>query len=521
LSENQNIDAARQYHSGTKHSYQSIRMHPNVLDWDNKPLLFKIYPTLEVTRLPRDFHDSGKAALSAIAEVSVATSAEAIPELETLAELLFFSAGVTRSKKHPEGETFFRAAACTGALYEIELYFACTDLRSKEQRPDAPAALPAGLYHFGAAEFGLRQLRAGDFRKVLVDASSADPSMAHAPIIVICTGTYWRNAWKYHSRTYRHFGWDNGTILANLLAMSAAANLPARISTAFVDEQVNTLLGLDTKREVSFSLVSLGHVAAPPPPPPEISALELPTVAYSTEEVDYPAMRKMHAASSLDSASEVVSWRGKTPAPAIPPAKGTLNPLTPLDDARTSKDTIEQVISRRGSTRQFSRDAMTVQQLSTMLEQATRGIPVDFLDPSGSHLNEIYLIVNNVIGLVPGAYFYRWEEKQLELLKPGDFRDKAGYLGLEQQIPADAAVDVFFLADQKNILERYGNRGYRAVQLEAGILGGKLYLGAYALKLGCSGLTFYDDDVVSFFSPHARGKSAIFLIALGRSALRK
>jgi len=521
LSENQNIDAARQYHSGTKHSYQSIRMHPNVLDWDNKPLLFKIYPTLEVTRLPRDFQQSGKAALDAIATVSVPTQAEAIPDLETLAELLFFSAGVTRSKKHPEGETFFRAAACTGALYEIELYFACTGLRSKDQRADAPAALPAGLYHFGAAEFGLRQLRSGDFRQVLVDATAADPSMAHAPIIIICTGTYWRNAWKYHSRTYRHFGWDNGTILANLLAMSAAANLPAQISTAFVDEQINTLLGLDTKREVAFTLVGLGHVSAAPPSAPEISPLELPTVAYSAEEVDYPAMRKMHAASSLDSASEVTNWHGETPTPAIPAAKGALTVLTPLDEARISKDTIEQVISRRGSTRQFSRDAITVQQLSTMLEHATRGMPADFLDSISSHLNELYLIVNNVIGLAPGAYFYRWEEKQLELLKPGDFRDKAGYLGLEQQIPADAAVDVFFLADLKKILERYGNRGYRAVQLEAGILGGKLYLGAYALKLGCSGLTFYDDDVVSFFSPHGRGKSAIFLIALGRSTLRK
>ena len=82
-------------------------------------------------------------------------------------------------------------------------------------------------------------------------------------------------------------------------------------------------------------------------------------------------------------------------------------------------------------------------------------------------------------------------------------------------------MDVFFLVDLKKILERYGNRGYRAVQLEAGILGGKFYLAAYAQKLGCSGLTFYDDDVVSFFSPHARGKSAVFLVALGRSAARK
>jgi SagB-type dehydrogenase family enzyme len=156
-----------------------------------------------------------------------------------------------------------------------------------------------------------------------------------------------------------------------------------------------------------------------------------------------------------------------------------------------------------------------------MLDRATHGIPADFLDPVGGHLNDLYLIVNNVDGLAAGAYVYHWDSKSLELLKSGDFRDKAGFLGLEQQLPADAAVDVFFLADLKKILERYGNRGYRAVQLEAGILGGKLYLAAYAQHLGASGLTFYDDDVVNFFSPHARGKSAIFLVALGRSALRK
>jgi hypothetical protein len=56
------------------------------------------------------------------------------------------------------------------------------------------------------------------------------------------------------------------------------------------------------------------------------------------------------------------------------------------------------------------------------------------------------------------------------------------------------------------------------VQLEAGILGGKLYLGAYALRLGATGLTFFDDDVIRFFSPHAEGKSAIFLVAVGNSA---
>jgi hypothetical protein len=103
-------------------------------------------------------------------------------------------------------------------------------------------------------------------------------------------------------------------------------------------------------------------------------------------------------------------------------------------------------------------------------------------------------------------------------LKEGDFRQQAGYLGLEQELPADASVDVFFLADLPRIIAAFGNRGYRATQLEAGILGGKLYLSAYAQKLGASGLTFYDDDVVQFFSPHAKGKSAIFLVCCGRPA---
>jgi SagB-type dehydrogenase family enzyme len=521
LSQNDNLDAARQYHSGTKHSYLSIRMHPHILDWENKPLLFKIYPTLEVTRLPRDFNDTGKAALAAIAATSNATTGEAVPDFETLAQILFFTAGVTRSKKHPQGETFFRAAACTGALYEIELYLVCADIRGRYQKPDDSPALPAGVYHFGAAEFGLRQLRAGDFRQAIVEATGNESSVAHAPLTIVCAGTYWRNAWKYHSRTYRHFGWDNGTILANLLAISAAMSFPAKIVSGFVDAQVNELLGFDVQREVAFAMVSVGYTAANPPVVPPVTTMQLPTVPYSSSEVDYPAMRKMHAASSLDSSGEVTTWRTKTPSHAISTAKGTVIASSPLEESKIAADTIEQVISRRGSTRQFARDPLTLQQLSTILDRATRGISADFLSPFGSHLSDLYLIVNSVVGLSAGAYFYRWEEKQFELLKPGDFRDKAGYLGLEQQLPADAAVDVFFLADLKKILERYGNRGYRAVQLEAGILGGKMYLAAYAQKLGCSGLTFYDDDVVSFFSPHARGKSAIFLVALGRSAAHK
>jgi SagB-type dehydrogenase family enzyme len=155
-------------------------------------------------------------------------------------------------------------------------------------------------------------------------------------------------------------------------------------------------------------------------------------------------------------------------------------------------------------------------------DQSSLGHLVDvLLDPPGAQLNQLYLMVHAVEGLDSGAYVFHRSRGLLECLKKGNFRAQAGYLGLEQELPADAAVDIFFLADLEPILQRFGNRGYRAVQLEAGILGGKLYLGAYAQQLGATGLTFYDDDVIRFFSPHAEGKSTIFLVAVGKSSRQK
>ncbi|HWY58437.1 MAG TPA: SagB family peptide dehydrogenase [Terriglobales bacterium] len=508
MADNNNIEAALAYHDATKHSYASVRNNPHFLDFSNQPLPFKIYPSLEPLRLRGEMRQTGVAALSAIAE-SVPAKTDVAPNLESVAQLLYLSAGITRQRKYSGGEIYFRAAACTGALYEVELYLVCGDL----------ADLPGGVYHFAPAEFGLRKLRAGDYRGLLVEATGSDPAVAHAPLTIVCTCTYWRNAWKYQARTYRHFGWDNGTLLANLLSVATALGLPAKVVCGFMDETVNGLLDVDSQREVAFSLVALGNRnEAPVQSPANVPALGFETVPLSRTEVDYPLMREMHAASSLHSPEEVAAWRGSSPLIPVQPPAGPVVEFRPLSDNEMPRDPIEQVILRRGSSRRFARTPISLRQLSTMLHRATRGVPADFLDPTGTQFNHLYLIVHAVEGLEPGAYFFHRDRGLIECLKQGNYRDQAGYLGLEQQLPADTAVDIFFLADLPPILQRFGNRGYRAVQLEAGILGGKLYLAAYAQHLGATGLTFYDDDVVHFFSPHAEGKSVIFLVAVGNSA---
>ena len=65
--------------------------------------------------------------------------------------------------------------------------------------------------------------------------------------------------------------------------------------------------------------------------------------------------------------------------------------------------------------------------------------------------------------------------------------------------------------------ESLGARGYRAAQLEAGIVAGRLQLAAFALGLGGTGLTFFDDPVSQFFGT---GDACLLVSSIGVPAYR-
>lgn len=503
---NRDLEVARGYHAATKHSYASVRSSRHRLDWNTKPLLFKIYPDLPAIPLPREFQPPDVPALEALSSWGAGGATPL--DLVKLTQVLFFSAGLTKKMTLPKGgEYHFRAAACAGALYPVEIYLVAGDL----------PGLPAGVYHFNPGDFTLRRLRDGDYRGALTEAVGGDPSVATSPVTLVLTAIYWRSAWKYQARAYRYCFWDAGTILANLLATASAAGLPHQIRVAFIDTSTNHLLGIDGEREGSLCLVPLGELGPPPPGSDRIVPIDQKTVPLSREELDYPEIHRMHQGSFLTTAEEVTGWAEPSP-PRESPPRGPTHPFHPIGDDAAPILSLGEVILRRGSTRRFTHQAISFPQLSTIIDRSTRGIPADFLGGPGSSLLDIYLIANAVEGLPSGAYALDPSWKGLDLLIPGDFRRHAGYLCLEQELGADASAVLFFMADLNQVLDRYGNRGYRAAHLEAGIRGGKMYLAAYALGLGATGLTFYDDDVTEFFSPHAAGKSAIFILAMGRGA---
>jgi SagB-type dehydrogenase family enzyme len=487
---------ARAFHDRTAHSRASVRTSAHALEWDIKPFPFKVYPDLPAVPLPRDFDP-------VVADALAALGAEQPPArltLERVAALLYFSAGVTKKKSYPGGgEVLFRAAASTGALFQTEVYLAAGEVDG----------LAPGLYHFCPGDFALRQLRVGDVRGILA-AAAADPSVATRAATVVLSAIFWRNTWKYQARGYRHLFWDSGTMLANLLGVGGALGAVPRLVTGFVDDEVNRLLGLDADREAALELVALGADGLPGRPV-VLEAVEHQVMALSSREVDYPLLRDIHRASALDTAAAVCAWRAAAPPPARTP-RGPVEALPEPD--RSAGRALGETIQHRGSTREFSHGSISARELSTALWSATRPIPADV--PSG--LVDLYLVVNAVEGVAAGAYRYWPDAHGLECLSTGDYRRQSAYLTLEQPLGGDAAAVIYFLAPLDALVHAFGNRGYRLANLEAGIAGGRAYLAAYAQRFGASGLTFYDADVVRFFSPHAVGLDAIFVTALGRAA---
>ena len=489
---------AREYHDRTTHSPASVRTSGHTLEWDIKPFPFKVYTDLPAIPLPREIEPLAVDALAALAAPAPTVASLGLSQLTAV---LYYAAGVTKKKTYPGGgEVLFRAAASTGALYQTEVYAIVGDV----------AGLEPGLYHFCPGDFALRRLRAGDVRGTLA-ASATDDSLARRSATIVLTAIYWRNTWKYQARAYRHLFWDSGTMLANVLAVGDGLGFTPRVVTGFVDLEVNRLLGLDPSREVALELIALGPEAAAAmvgAPPPSIDHATLP---LSSSEVDYPLVREMHAASSLATAAAVSGWRKGAWRETTPSARAALVALpAPLQSAGRG---LGETIQRRGSTREFGHAPLTAEELATTLWAATRSFEADV--PGG--LVDLYLIVNAVQDVPSGAYYYRAGDHALETLATGEFRNRSAHLCLEQPLGGDAAAVIYFLARLDAITRAFGDRGYRLANLEAGLAGGRAYLAAYAQGFGASGLTFYDGHVVEFFAPHAAGKDAIFVTALGRS----
>ena len=533
---NKDIKYALDYHEATKHSEISLMTSRHYLDLEDRPLPFKTYTELSSYPLPLDFPRPALNAISSISKIypqsSETVTADAITtviDIKRVAELLFFSGGITREVRYPFSTFYMRAASATGALYPIELYIVCQDLTD----------LKAGVYHFGPADFSLTQIRKGDYRPELAAAAGDNLAIVTAPITIILTSIAWRNAWKYQARSYRHWFWDSGVIAANLLATTVSMELPTRLITGFVDDNVSRLLRLEDQREAAVAIAAIGIGLSKdslPKDDKQIPYLDIPKVRPLSKkgEIEYPEIWRLNNSSKLFNKEEVKEWINNyknnnnissisTTREQSSTVAQTLDRQTKLIEQYNDSPNIAslgEVILRRGSSRRFARSSVSFSILSTILHSSTIGIPLDIFKEDGDSLIDIYLIANDIDGLSPGGYFFNRKSHHLEELKRNVSRNMSKYLCLGQSLFSDASSVLFLMTDLQSVLRSLGNRGYRVSQFEAGIIAGKIYLAAYTQGIGASGSTFFDDAVTEFFSPHAISKNTMIAIGIGVPAYK-
>jgi len=549
---NKDISYALDYHEKTKHSEISVMNSGYYLDWSNRPNPFKIYTELPTIQLPSDFTTPSLNAIFAINNThsqsgqskNLDNIVDNITTTNTnshfkdtdntktktwaskdIAEILFFSAGITREIKYDNGKLYMRAASATGALYPIEMYIVCKDIS---------ADIKAGVYHFNPAEFSLTNIREGDYSGPLASVAGNNQHISTCPLTIIITSYAWRNAWKYQDRSYRHWFWDSGVIIANLLAVAKSKNIDAKLIMGFIDDDVNRLLALENDKEASIAMVAMDigsmhslNSEMQNANKEKISDLSTPkSISLSGEEPRYPAIWKAYESSKLSDENEVKEWINSglvqpdnffshredsaPPKETISKRQGISKYYNKYNDIPTLGETI----LRRGSTRKFARSPISFQILSSIMHSSTRGISMDFKRDTESMI-DVYLIANNVEGLDTGAYFYDRNYNTLDLLKDKVSRNMSGYLCLNQSLFSDASVVLFMMANLDKALKTLGNRGYRSAQIEAGIIAGKIYLSSYAHGIGASGSTFYDDAVTEFFSPHSKDKDTMIAVGIG------
>jgi SagB-type dehydrogenase family enzyme len=433
------------------------------LDPGTRPAPLKTYTGVEAILLPRELRRSSLPAV----EVLSGRRAEPEPLDEgLLGTLLYLAAGVTRVARTAAGDPiWFRSAMSAGNLHPVEVYVVDDEVR-----------------HYHPLDHALVPLRRG--------VNVCDD------VTLVLTGIPFRTCWKYGERGWRHLWWDAGAMLANLLAAADAHGVPAQVVTGFPDAVVADLVGIDGVDEVPLALVCLGQGELRLPPPDALEPVAARAEPLARRRVlRFPLVVEAQASTALDVDAVTGWWQA---------AKEVSRPAPVIVDPPSSPaagDRVEEVILRRGSTRLFRRQTAPAPLLEWGLAAACRAVPVDAA-PAGTLLEHL-VNVHDVADAEPGGYRYTATAGFETRTRSDDPRAIGAHLCLDQPLGGDSAYTVFHAATLDPLLDALGGRGYRAAQLEAGIIAGRLALNAVALADGATGLTFYDRLVSRYFRTDA------------------
>jgi SagB-type dehydrogenase family enzyme len=184
----------------------------------------------------------------------------------------------------------------------------------------------------------------------------------------------------------------------------------------------------------------------------------------------------------------------------------------------------EESIHKRRSVRDYSGQAMTLDELSQLLYH-TGGINAERWGtslraaPSAGALYpiETYIVMHLVEGLEPGLYHYAVQDHALQELHIADMRAEIVRYGLMQEFLGQANMVLIFTSVFQRLRWKYQERTYRYALLEAGHLGQNVYLTATSMGMGaCAVGAFVDDELNDMLEVDGKNEAVVYMLAVGK-----
>ena len=490
---------AQHYHQRTK--YFPDALPRGTLNWAEQPDVYKHYP------LGSRFDLQGY--LRPVEQASDQW-------WQRLSQFLFHSYGLTAKFTSATGETvYLRSAPSAGALYPAEIY-----LISR-----GTSHLPAGLYNYQVKTHSLVRFWDDHPWQRLQEACFWHPTLEHTHLAMVTSVIFQRSAWRYQARAYRRVCLDTGHLLGNIELAASLCDYRPHLIGGFVDDAVNDLLYLNPEEEGAIAVLAMadllqveqnlprGCTALP-------SALSVETAPAHDEQL----LQALHQVSKITPQPDKSLEQAQLDHPrqlagsqyGFPFGNQASTKVTPISWGDGLEYLTKAMLHRR-STRRYRGAALSLDPLRQLLDftyhpenYSDQGFDAhpDYFDLS---LIQTFIVVLGVNSLDTGCYYYDPTATTLRQVRFKHFRRELHHLCLGQHLGRDAGVAIIHTANLKRAIERYCDRAYRYLHMDAGHLGQRLNLAG----LGVSGIAGFFDDQVNEVLGIPEDEAVLYITTIG------
>lgn len=492
------VSLAEYYHSATKYSEESIQNLPPI---GVQPSPYKHYHSERAVDLRAYLPFQGFPFGEPDGEQSAAQVGELLPRLS---RLLYFTNGVTGFFKHTDGLTLFRSAPSAGGLYPTEIYVVSEGVTGLED----------AVHNYSVPQHRLVPVFDGSYLEDLRAACFGHEALARSRVAIVLTGVFERSAFRYHDRAYRRILLDTGHVLGNLCLYAPQEQVGVSLITRFADAAVNQCLFLDESEEGALAVIPLleGNRAADG----GAASGRSPSAGF-TEKPGESLLQACHRASSIASSIDTKEAQEEGASRPEPRSRADESDsgITLAERCADFSAELAGTIAQRRSTRLFTGGPLARPVVESILDFAQRPYREGWLQ--APELLETHVVVLKVEGLEAGVYRYDGTDHVLVPVVSGQFRSQIHHICLQQELGRDASAVVIHTASLTEAVEHYGNRSYRALHMDAGLVGECLNLAAVHLGVGVTGIGGFFDDEVNELLELPASHAIVYVTLLGEA----